>query len=192
MGRLKVALLFLMGVQSWPALAADPIALNFKTYSGYFVSNKFEPDAAESFVVITDQKQFDQVFGVAMVMGDKSQRLSKDAFLLKMVVAAIRRGNAVWTFKVEGVTVNDGVVRLQYASKVKKSVFATMTFACPLIVSIPKGNYRAVEFIENTKLMKTVEIEEKRIEAGKKAKTIPNRPIEPLIPPAPDLSQPGF
>ena len=59
------------------ALAADATKLSFDTYSGYFVSNKFEPNAAESFVVINDQEQFDKVFGVAMVMGDKSHRLAQ-------------------------------------------------------------------------------------------------------------------
>jgi hypothetical protein len=64
------------------ALAGDvaqPTILPLDTYSGYFVSNKFEPDAPKSFVIITSQKHFDQVFGVAFVMGDKSHRLPKDA-----------------------------------------------------------------------------------------------------------------
>jgi len=86
------------------AQAAAPVKLAFGTYSGYFVSNKFEPDAAESFLVITNQGQFDKVFGVAMVMGDKSHRLPKDAFKSNTVLAAIKRGAAVWEFKVEGAT----------------------------------------------------------------------------------------
>ena len=69
--------------------------LNFNVYSGYFVSNKFEPDAAESFVVLADQEQFDKVFGAAFVMRDKSHRLPKDAFKSLLVIAAIKRGNAV-------------------------------------------------------------------------------------------------
>ena len=185
-----VVLLFATG--GGPVLAAYPITLPHNTYSGYSVSNQFEPDAAESFVVITDQKQFDKVFGVAMVMGDKSHRLFKDAFQSKMVVAAIRRSSAVWKFQVDDVTVNDGVVQLQYTSKAKKSAFATLTFACPLIVSIPKGEYKAVEFIENKKPVKRIEIGEKRIETGEKGKVVPIRPVEPIIPPPPDLSQPGF
>ena len=134
--------------------AAEPIKLPFDTYSGYFVSNRFEPDAAESFLVITDQKQFDKVFGVAMVMGDKSHRLPKDAFKSNMVLAVVKRGNAVWEFKVEGVTVNDGVVRLRYMTTSKESESAT--FACPLTVSIPKGQYKAVEFIENKRPVKEI------------------------------------
>ncbi len=137
-------------------LAAPTSQVPFDTYSGYFVSNKFEPNAADSFVAITDQGQFDKVFGVAMVMGDKSHRLPKDVFKSNIVVAAIKRGKTVWDFKVEGVTVKDGVVELRYSAKSKKS--DSTTFACPLIVSIPKGEYKAVQFVENQKSVKTVEI----------------------------------
>lgn len=58
------------------AVAADESKLAYDVYGGYFVSNKFKPDSAESYVVIHDQEQFDKVFGVAFVMGDKSHRLS--------------------------------------------------------------------------------------------------------------------
>ena len=134
--------------------AAEQTKLPFDTYSGYFVSNKFEPDAATSFVVIDDQAKFDQVFGVAMVMRDKSHRLPKDAFKSNMVLAAIKRGNAFWEYKVKGVTVEQGVIQLRYA--VTSKAAPDTTFACPLIVSVPKGKYKAVTFIENGKQVKTV------------------------------------
>jgi hypothetical protein len=133
-----------------------PGVLRTDTYSGYFVSNQFEPDAPESFVVISDQQQFDRVFGVAFVMGDKAHRLPKDAFQSLLVVAAIKRGKATWEYKVEGVTQKDGVVELRYTTTETKSDSAT--FACPLIVSIPKGQYTAIRFVENGKPVKQVEI----------------------------------
>ncbi len=133
----------------------DEAKLAFDTYSGYFVSNRFEPDAAESFVVIGDQAQFDKVFGVAMVMGDKSHRLPADAFQSNTILAVIKRGRAVWEFKVEGVSVNDGVVALRYATTSKKS--DSTEFASPLIVSIPKVKFTAVQFIEKDKLVKKIE-----------------------------------
>jgi outer membrane protein assembly factor BamB len=148
--------LCILGGQSSPAPADDEAKLAFDTYSGYFVSNQFEPGAAESFVVLTDQDQFDKVFGVAMVMGDKSHRLPKDAFTSNIVLATIKNGKMVWKYHVEKITVQSGVVQFRYASKAKKTT--TATFACPLIVSIPKGKYTAVEFIENKKPVKKVEI----------------------------------
>jgi hypothetical protein len=142
---------------------ADPnvaAKLKFDTYSGYFVSNTFEPDAAESIVVTTNQEQFDKVFGVAFVMNDNSHRLPKDAFESNVVVVMIKRGNAMWDFKVEGVSLKDGVVELHYTSASTKS--DTATFACPLIASIPKGEYKAIQFVENGKEVKRVDIQKGR------------------------------
>ncbi len=138
------------------ASAAEPAKLSFDTYSGYFVSNKFEPDAAESFVVITSQEQFDKVFGVAFVMGDKSHRLPKDAFKSNIVLAAIKRGKAVWEYKVDGVTLGNGLVNLRYTATSRKSDSAT--FACPLIVSIPKGDYKEIQFWDGGKTVKKVKV----------------------------------
>ncbi len=155
MSHLKIALLLsVFAGQVVTVAAAESSRLTFDTYSGYFVSNQFEPNAPASFLVITNQKQFDKVFGVAMVMGDKSHRLPENVFKSNLVLAAIRRGNAVWTFKVESVKIDDGVVELHYSAVSQKS--DTATFACPLIVSIPRGPYKSFVFVENHKAVKTL------------------------------------
>jgi 7,8-dihydropterin-6-yl-methyl-4-(beta-D-ribofuranosyl)aminobenzene 5'-phosphate synthase len=136
--------------------AADAGRIPYDTYSGYFVSNQFEPGAAESFLVITDQTQFDRVFGTAMVMGDKSHRLPKDVFKANVVVAAIKRGKAVWEFKVESVTETKQGAEVRYAAAAKQSDSAS--YACPLIVSIPKGRYTAVRFVANGVLAAVKEV----------------------------------
>jgi hypothetical protein len=153
---ISAVLLSILVGQTCAALAADGTKLPFDTYDGYFVSNKFEPDAAKSFVVIDSQERFDKVFGVAMVMRDKSHRLANDAFQSNLVIAAIKRDRAFWTFKVEGVSVKGGVVELRYATTSKQS--NTATFACPLIVSIPKGKYNAVRFVEDKKTVNEVQV----------------------------------
>jgi hypothetical protein len=106
--------------------------------------------------VIQSQPEFDKVFGVAMVMHDKSHRLAKDAFDSNLVIAAIKRGAALWTYKVDGVAQSDGVVELRYIATAQKQDSAT--FACPLILSIPKGQYKAVQFVENGKAVKTISL----------------------------------
>ena len=130
-----------------PVTAAEPVKLKFETYSGYFVSNKFEPQATASFVTARTQKQFDQVFGVAFVMGDKSHRLAPGTFKSQLVLATIKRGMAFCTYQVTTVTETDGVVQLRYKTTARKSESAS--FSCPLIISIPQGKYRAIEFHEN-------------------------------------------
>ncbi len=147
-----IPLLLLTGL----ATAAEPAKLKFETYSGYFVSNKFEPKAATSFLAAHDQKQFDRIFGVAFVMGDKSHRLAPDAFKSQLVLAAIRRGMSFCTYQVTSVTEKDGVVQLRYKTTAKKSESAS--FSCPLIISVPQGKYQAIEFHENNKLVKRLAI----------------------------------
>ena len=142
-----------------PVSAADAPQLKFDTYSGYFVSNKFEPDAKQSFAVLTSQDEFDKVFGSAFVMRDKSHRLPKDAFRSLIVVAPIKRGMATWEFKVESVQNVNGVVELKYTATSKPS--PTASFAVPLIVSIPAGDYKAIQFVENGKSVKKIDLAKK-------------------------------
>ena len=134
--------------------AAKPVA--FDSHDGYFVSNRFEPGAAASFAVITDQAAFDKTFGVGRVMGDKSHRLPPAAFEDKMVVAAIHRGKAMVTYQVEGVIAESRTLIVRYTIKSEPS--ASAEFACPLILSLGKGDYTAVRFIENGKTVKEIGI----------------------------------
>jgi hypothetical protein len=134
--------------------AATPIA--FDTYSGYFVSNKFEPDAPASFVVIADQKTFDTIFGIAAVMGDQSHRLPADAFESKIVVAVIKRGKAVTQFTVEHVAQHDAILTVHYSTRQTPSDSAD--FACPLIISVSKGTYTAAQFVEDAKTVKKIDL----------------------------------
>jgi len=154
--KISLVLCLFMGLFINATSAEETAKLKFQTYSGYFVSNKFEPDSPASFVVLDNRKQFDQVFGVAFVIGDKSPRLAPDAFETRLVLAAIRRGKAFCTYQISSVTEKEGVVHLRYQTRSKKSDSAT--FACPLILSIPKGKYQAVEFHENDKLVKRLAI----------------------------------
>ena len=62
-------------------------------------------------------------------------------------------------YKVESVTETQGVVKLKYTTTFQKS--DTATFACPLIVSIPKGDYKAVQFVEGAKVAKKVTVGKK-------------------------------
>jgi len=140
--------------QKRPAGAAPTgKSLTFDTHDGYFVSNKFEPAAPTSFVVLNDQKAFDDVFGAGFVMHDKSHRLSPNAFATQMVVAAIHRGKALWEYKVEGVTTRDHKLIVQYTAK--STPQASAEYACPLIVSLPKADYAGVEFVENGAVIAT-------------------------------------
>ena len=152
-----LALFVLVMLVATNLVQAEPAKpVTFDTHDGYFVSNKFEPDAPASFVVLQDQKAFDKVFGSGFVMNDKHHRLPKDAFESKMVVAAIKRGKAVWTYKVDAVTADAGILTVGYTAKTEAN--PTTEFACPLIVSVPKGDNLAVQFVEDGKVVKKIDL----------------------------------
>ncbi len=138
-----------------PAPADDKIEakgkdVDYDVHSGYFESNKSGLTGDSSYLAFSSQKAFDAVFGVARVMGDKPRFLPKDAFDAKVVVAVVKRGKSVYDYKVEKVTNDDGVLTLQFTAAPQESS-ATATFATPLIVSVDKGKYDSVAFIENGK-----------------------------------------
>ena len=144
----------LLPEQTSAADAPSPPAksIGFETHDGYFVSNKFEDKSEVSFVVITDQPAFNKVFGVGMVMGDKSHRLPLAAFDKNFVVAAIHRGKAMVTYQVTSLTAEAQTLILRYTTKVTPD--ANASFSCPLILSLYKGDYNSVRFVENGKDVK--------------------------------------
>ena len=126
--------------------------INYEIHNGYFVSNKYEPKKTQSFIISDEQKGFDSVFGVAFLQGDKSNRLKEKWFDSKIVISTIKRGSFFCEYEVSSITNNNGEILLRYNTKEKKS--STAEFSCPLIISIPKNNYKSVKFIENGKLIK--------------------------------------
>lgn len=150
---LSVAFCLTPGCVPTPSQAAG---VSYVVHNGYFVSNQFEPNDPASFVVAKNQNAFDKVFGMAMVMGDKSHRLPPDAFEKSIVVAAIHRGKAVWEYKVESVMLDGKTLTVRYSTATKPS--ETAEFACPLIVSVPKEDWTAVQFVEDGKVVKRVEV----------------------------------
>ena len=156
--KLKVILLCFISVFSLQsaAIAEKNQKLKFEIYSGYFVSNKFEPQETRSFVVANNRKQFDQVFGVAFVLRDKSHRLEEDELKSKTVIAAIRRGKSLCDFKINSVINKDGVLEMHYAAKMQKE--STASFACPLIISVPKENSKKSILLKMEKFSKRLKV----------------------------------
>jgi hypothetical protein len=134
-----------------PAAAAEAEQENvaFTEHSGHFVSNKFEPEAKVSFVWLEDQKSFDSVFGTVMAGGLKATRLPSGVFEKRVVAAVIHRGAEVVNYTVESLKLDGKSLILRYSTKCQPH--ASATFACPLIVSLPKGGYAEIRFIENGK-----------------------------------------
>lgn len=116
--------------------------------SSYFEKNNSGLKGEKSYLVFTDQAQFDKVFGPAARMGTNAF-LPPGAFESKMVVAAIKRGSMRRYSDVAVVTEENGVLLVSYtATDAKKD---SATYRVPLILSVEKGEYREVIFLENGK-----------------------------------------
>lgn len=137
------------------AAAANDVAC--ETYAGCFVSNRFQPASAASFVAVEDQAPFEKVFGVAKAVRDKSHRLAPDAFASRQVVATIHRGKPVVNYQVGCVSVDEAPPIVRYTTKCEPS--ATTRFACPLILSVPKGKCAVVQFVEDGKEIRKVALD---------------------------------
>ena len=116
--------------------------------------HKFEPKKPQSFIITNDQKIFDSAFGIAFVQGDDSNRLKEGSLKSKIVISTIKRGSFFCNYDVVSLTNNKGELELRYNLKKRES--STAEYSCPLIISIPKIDYKSVKFIENGKLIKNL------------------------------------
>jgi hypothetical protein len=132
----------------------------FKTYTrAYFESNKSGlKDRPASYLAFTEQKAFDRVLRPRPpLMREKPTYLPRDVFASKLVVAVIKRGDRVWDYKVEKVTADGGTLYVQYRAS-GKGGGGSATFASPLIVTVDRGKYTSVVFIENGKKAGTARV----------------------------------
>ena len=127
--------------------SANPI--EYMVHSGYFEKNNSGLKGEASYLVIKDRETFDKAFGVAFTMGEKPNVLPVNAFDTRIVVAAIKRGGQVWEYKVEGVTADHATLTVRYGATSEDGGGAQ--FASPMVVSVARGPYKYVIFIENGK-----------------------------------------
>jgi hypothetical protein len=149
-----------LGLSAPVVVAADEAkgkTVDAQVHSGYFEKNNSGLKGDTSYLAFTDQEGYDKTFGTAVVMGKKQTFLPKDAFDNKIVVAVIKRGDAISQYDVEKVTADEGKLYVQYKA-MPKGGGGTAKYASPLIVSVDKGKYNEVEFIENGKKVGSAKI----------------------------------
>ena len=151
MNRLTFAIILAaIGFINRPLHGAGPVELKWDVYPGYSVSNTLPGShGAEWFFVIKDQKVFDAIF-VVLPSKEGKQRLPQNALKSRIVLGVEKRGNAVWQFKVDRATENNGLVRIFYSATSRPGADNSIS-ASLLIVSIPKVNFKVVQFVENGK-----------------------------------------
>ena len=102
------------------AEAKKNVKVEYELNTGYFEKNNSGLKGDASYLAFTDKAAFDAVFGVGRTMGPKPNFVEKDAFKKNLVVlAVIKRGNAVTEYKVDQVTAGDGTLYVQYTATEK-------------------------------------------------------------------------
>jgi hypothetical protein len=165
-------------------LAADkeePKKVEYVVHSGYcelaehakaeqLKARKAKTLGNTSFLAFTDQQSFDKAFGKTPDKedldkflpngegkGKKPNLLPNDAFDTKMVVATTIRGPNVCRYKVGKVTAEGDTLSVHYEVA---EAFAgnDKVRSCPLILSVDKGKYTSVVFIQGGKKVGTAEV----------------------------------
>ena len=143
---LTVMTLFVFAPQCFAQEGGEERKLDFQRYdSSYFEKNNSGLEGEKSYLVLTDQEQFDKVFGPAARMG-KNTFLPRDTFESKIIVATIKRGS-MRRYSDVTVTEDDGVLMVTYTAKDDKP--GSATYRVPLILAVDKGEYDEVVFMEN-------------------------------------------
>jgi hypothetical protein len=160
LGWLAAVVGLFLGVAALRADEAKGEKVESNVYNGYFESNKSGLKGDSSYLYFADQAAFDKIFLAVPPTGAKKPVLLPEKAFDKMaVVAVVKRGNAVTEYAVEKVTDDKGTLYVQYKATAGKP--GTATFASPLIVSVPKGKYTSVVFIENGKTVDTIKVGDK-------------------------------
>lgn len=121
----------------------------------FFVKNDAGLDKEAHFLLIKEQKEFDKIFGHAAVMWQK-KKLSPPDFDKQIVVAAIHQGKFYTEYKVQSVTNLNSTMTINYTTKVKAT--PATTYACPMILTLPRAGLAAVNFVENGKSIATLKL----------------------------------
>src|SRR5262245_22912648 len=154
-----LGLLLAAGLGAW-ADEAKGEKVSFDNYPSYFESNKSGLKGDSSYLFFTDEASFAKIFQPVPPTGAKKPYLLPEKAFDKFdVIAVVKRGNATTEYLVEKVKDDKGTLYVQYQAKTGQP--GTATFASPLIVSVPKGKYTSVVFIENGKTVETLKIESK-------------------------------
>jgi len=120
----------------------------FRLYSGgHFEKNNSGLTGEKSFLVFTNQAQFDRIFGFGMVMNSKDVPLPRGTFDNKIVIAAIKRGASIPQYGDVAVKEENGVLLVSYTAVEKK--MSGGRYNVPLILAVEKGVYGGVVFMEN-------------------------------------------
>jgi len=121
-------------------------------HTGHYEKNKSGLKGDKSFLYFDSLEAFEKVFGTTpplMGGGRKPNPVTKETFEKNIVVAVITRADAMTTYSEVSAKDDGGTLKVDYKAETEKP--GTATFAAPLILTVPAGKIKKVEFKENGK-----------------------------------------
>lgn len=143
---LTVMTLFVFAPQCFAQEGGEGREVDSQRYeNSYFEKNNSGLKGEKSYLVLTDQEQFEKVFHPAPTAG-KNAFLPSDVFETKIIVATIKRGS-MRRYSDVSVMEKDGELIVSYTATDDKP--GSATYRVPLILAVDKGEYDEVVFMEN-------------------------------------------
>jgi hypothetical protein len=154
-------ILFLLAVVASFAVAADePAKIEVKSYGPYFESNKSGLKGDASYLVFTDKTKFDSALRLRppLIGGKRPVPVPDASFLKSHVLVVIRRGKTIFDYSDLKAEAKGDTLRFSFRSAARGAA-GSATFKTPLVVTVTKGKYKQVEFVENGKKAETVKLD---------------------------------
>jgi hypothetical protein len=129
----------------------------FERYDqSYFIKSNAGLKDEGSFLVLTNQDDFDAVFGAAATMNN-NKFLSQGFFDTKLIVVTNKAGNFMRKYDVKRVAEKNGKLYVWYNTSDKKMSGSWNTF---MSLAVAKGKYKEIVFMENGQKIAEVPVED--------------------------------
>jgi hypothetical protein len=124
-----------------PAPDAGSRPVEYKACNGYAESRDSALKGDASFLAVTSMAEFSRLFAPVLTPRGAPDPVAKDAFDTRLFVAVIKRGDALWDYKVEKVTANGDTLTVRYTATPRKGGAVTHgeTMRKPVGISTSKG-----------------------------------------------------
>ncbi|NIK74348.1 hypothetical protein FHS56_001861 [Thermonema lapsum] len=129
------------------------LAVDFEPVRGYVFVGP-DTDLSMLFYTIKSQEEWETVF--KPYPGHYPKKVTRVDFKRYDAIALIKNGYDYWFLRPQKVEVENGEVNFFYEAYITEKNIPWKA-AIPLIVLIPKGQYKAVRFIENGRIVKRLE-----------------------------------
>jgi len=146
----QALLIVLFSVCSFSLKPQDNIP--YQAVKGYnFVGD--DQDASHLFLVIRSEKEWNTYF--KPIPGHYVKEITTIDWSKCVAVATVKSGDEAWALEAKRVVLDEGELYFEYEAKQTDSGLGWKN-ATPLVVLVPKNNYKAIQYIENGSLIRKI------------------------------------